>query len=244
MATRSEGNPFYVEELLNFIVSHGIDAGDPTAIEAVSLPDSLHTPGPEPDRRRRRGAAPDDEGRERCRPRIRGADAAGGLPRSSAIWTTVLDHLDALRTLDLVALDREAEQAWMFKHVVTQEVAYESLPFALRAVLHGLVGDHIERSEADDLDRYVPLLEHHFWRSDREDKKVLYLRKAAEMAQASYANQRPRSPTTTGWSRCSTAASASRRCSRSARSSSSPATGDAPHPSPRRRSTRPWPWTT
>jgi tetratricopeptide (TPR) repeat protein len=101
---------------------------------------------------------------------------------------TVVEDLDALRALDLVVLDREADQAWMFKHMVTQEVAYESLPFALRALLHGLVGDYIERTEAGDLDRYVPLLEHHYWRSERGDKKVHYLRRAAELAQASYAN--------------------------------------------------------
>jgi len=61
----------------------------------------------------------------------------------------VLDHLDALSTLDLVALDREAEQIWMFKHAVTRDVAYESLPFALRSLLHGKVGEYLERTEAD-----------------------------------------------------------------------------------------------
>ncbi len=35
----------------------------------------------------------------------------------------------------------------------------------------------------------MPLLEHHYWRSDREDKKREYLRRAAETAQASYANK-------------------------------------------------------
>ena len=188
VAARSEGNPFYVEELLNFIVSQGVDASDPAAIETVRLPESLHTlvlsridaaaEGP-----RRTMKVASVVGRVFEAPMLPGAyEELGDLD-------AVLGHLDALRTLDLVALDREAEQAWMFKHVVTQEVAYESLPFALRAVLHGRVGDHIERTEADDLERDVPLLEHHYWRSDREDKKVLYLRRAAEPAQASYANQ-------------------------------------------------------
>ena len=188
VAARSEGNPFYIEELLNFIVSQDVDASDPAAIETVRLPESLHTlvlsridaaaEGP-----RRTMKVASVVGRVFEAPMLPGAyQELGDLD-------TVLGHLDELRSLDLVALDREAEQAWMFKHVVTQEVAYESLPFALRAVLHGLVGDHIERSESDDLDRYVPLLEHHYWRSDREEKKVHYLRKAAEMAQASYANQ-------------------------------------------------------
>ena len=101
----------------------------------------------------------------------------------------VLGHLDALRTLDLVALDREADQAWMFKHVVTQEVAYESLPFALRAVLHGLVGDYIERTEAGDLDRgraaaRAPLLAER----PRGARSASTCGKAAQAAQASYAN--------------------------------------------------------
>ena len=188
VAARSEGNPFYVEELLNFIVSQGVDAADAAAVDAVRLPESLHTlvlsridaaaEGP-----RRTMKVASVVGRVFAAPTLPGAyEELGDLD-------AVLDHLDALRALDLVALDREAEQAWMFKHVVTQEVAYESLPFALRAILHGRVGDYIERTEADDLDRVVPLLEHHYWRSDREEKKRDYLRRAAEMAQASYANQ-------------------------------------------------------
>jgi tetratricopeptide (TPR) repeat protein len=188
VAARSDGNPFYVEELLNFIVSSGVDASDATAVEAVNLPDSLHTlvlsridaaaEGP-----RRTMKVASVVGRVFEAPMLPGAyEELGDLD-------VVLDHLDSLRTLDLVALDREAEQAWMFKHVVTQEVAYDSLPFALRAILHGRVGDYIERSEADSLERLVPLLEHHYWRSDREDKKREYLRKAAEAAKSSYANK-------------------------------------------------------
>ena len=187
VAARSEGNPFYVEELLNFIVSQGVDARDPAAIETVRLPDSLHTlvlsridAAAEGPRRTMKVAS--------VVGRVFEAKTLPGAYRELGDFRTVLGHLDALRTLDLVALDREADQAWMFKHVVTQEVAYESLPFALRAVLHGLVGDYIERTAEDDLDRHVPLLEHHYWRSDREDKKRDYLQLAAEAAQASYAN--------------------------------------------------------
>ena len=137
VAARSEGNPFYVEELLNFIVSSGVDASDPAAIETVRLPESLHTlvlsridaaaEGP-----RRTMKVASVVGRVFPAPMLPGAyEELGDLD-------AVLGHLDELRTLDLVALDREAEQAWMFKHVVTQEVAYESLPFAMRAMLHGL----------------------------------------------------------------------------------------------------------
>ena len=187
VATRSDGNPFYVEELLSYVNAQGVDTSDPEAVAGLQLPESLHTlvlsridaaaEGP-----RRTMKVASVVGRVFPAPMLPGAyEELGSLE-------DVLVHLDALRTLDLVALDREAEQAWMFKHVVTQEVAYESLPFALRAVLHGRVGDFIERTEAGDLDRVVQLLEHHYWRGDREDKKREYLRKAAEAAQASYAN--------------------------------------------------------
>ncbi len=187
VAARSEGNPFYVEELISFIVSQGIDAGDPAEIETIRLPDSLHTlvlsridAAAEGPRRTMKVAS--------VVGRVFEAPMLPGAYRELGDLAAVIGHLDALRTLDLVALDREADQAWMFKHVVTQEVAYESLPFALRIVLHGLVGDYIERTESADLDRVVPLLEHHYWRSDREDKKREYLQLAAEAAQASYAN--------------------------------------------------------
>ncbi len=187
VAARSEGNPFYVEELLNFIVAQGIDAADGSAVDAVHLPESLHM----------LVLSRIDAASEGPRRTLKVASVVGrvfpapmlpGTYEELGTLDAVLGHLDSLRTLDLVALDREEDQAWMFKHVVTQEVAYESLPFAIRAELHGRAAGHIERTEPD-LERVVPLLEHHYYRSDLEDKKREYLWKAAEAAQASYANK-------------------------------------------------------
>ena len=70
---------------------------------------------------------------------------------------------------------------------MTQEVAYESLPFAIRAELHESAGDHIEASNVD-LERNLDLLAHHYWLSHNDDKKRRYLRLAGEAAQAKYAN--------------------------------------------------------
>jgi len=187
VAGRSDGNPFYVEELLNFIVAQGVDVADATAVGGVLLPESLHTlvlsrldAAAEKPRRTMKVAS--------VVGRVFTAQTLPGAYEELGDLEAVIRDLDALRTLDLVALDREADQAWMFKHVVTQEVAYESLPFALRAILHGRVGAYLERTLADDLDRHLPLLEHHYWRSDQEAKKREYLWKAAEAAQALYAN--------------------------------------------------------
>ena len=101
---------------------------------------------------------------------------------------TVHDHLDTLRAAELVTLDQEAEQAYLFKHVVTQEVAYESLPFAIRAMLHG------ESARTSSGPRQA----RSSWSStcsptttrsvDDAAKKIEYLGRAGAAAQAGYAN--------------------------------------------------------
>ncbi len=188
VAARSDGNPFYVEELLAFIASQGIDTGDAGALATVQLPESLQSlvlgridSAPEEPRRTMKVAAV--VGRTFQVPVLPGAyEELGSLE-------TVRAHLETLRTRDLVALDREAEQAWIFVHGMTQEMAYESLPFAMRSLLHGRIGSYLERSGGDDVERLIPLLEHHYWRSDREDKKREYLGRAADQARAAYANE-------------------------------------------------------
>ena len=40
---RSQGNPFYIEELISFIAAQGVDPGDAAAVRAVQLPESLHS---------------------------------------------------------------------------------------------------------------------------------------------------------------------------------------------------------
>lgn len=60
-----------------------------------------------------------------------------------------LAHLDAE---DLTSLEREQpERVHLFRHALTQEVAYQSLLFARRRELHRQVGDYLERRHADVL---------------------------------------------------------------------------------------------
>ena len=40
---RAQGNPFYLEELLNYLRDRGLDPRDPADLERIELPDSLHT---------------------------------------------------------------------------------------------------------------------------------------------------------------------------------------------------------
>ncbi len=184
---RSGGNPFYVEELISFIASRGIDLDDEGALRSLELPESLHslvlsridTISEEP---RRTLKVASVVGRV-----FRAPILPGAYPELGSL-EGVIGQLDVLRSVDLVNLDREAEQAYLFKHVVTQEVAYESLPFAVRSMLHGRIGGYLEQFEADAIDRNLDLLAHHFSLSDDEPRKREYLGRAADAARASYAN--------------------------------------------------------
>jgi predicted ATPase len=64
---------------------------------------------------------------------------------------------------------------------VTRDVAYDSMPYAMRTVLHGRVGDALE-SEPDGPRRHLDLLAHHYSRSESLEKMRHYLRAAAEAA--------------------------------------------------------------
>jgi tetratricopeptide (TPR) repeat protein len=184
---RSGGNPFYIEELISFLVARGVDPADPGALEALELPESLHSlvlsridTLVEAPRRTLKVASV--VGRVFEAPVLPGA-----YPELGSL-DAVVQHLDELRGADLVNLDREADQAYLFKHVATQEVAYESLPFAVRRLLHGRIGTYLEAADPDAGDRQLDLLAHHFWNSDDDDRKRTYLQRAADAARAAYAN--------------------------------------------------------
>ncbi len=188
ITARAQGNPFYIEELLNFIRSQGVDPQDEAALKKLELPESLHSLILS--RIDKLGEAP--------RRTLKVASVLGRVFRAPMLpgvypelgtFDQVKEHLRTLGTSDLVNVDLEAEQTYLFKHVVTQEVAYESMPFAIRSMLHERVGGYIEESEADAIDRHLDLLAHHYWRSDNLSKKREYLGRAGDAAQASYANQ-------------------------------------------------------
>ena len=187
ITTRAEGNPFYVEELLNYLVTRGVDPGDLDALQDLTLPNSLQS----------LILGRIDQLDEEPRRTLKVASVLGRvfnapvLPRvypQIGTLETVRGQLDELRSLDLIALDREAEQAYLFRHILTQTVAYESMPFALRATLHHRVGEDLEAGGTEVIERSLDLLAYHYWRSEDDAKKRTYLGLAAAAAAATYAN--------------------------------------------------------
>ncbi len=74
------------------------------------------------------------------------------------------------------------EPAYIFKHAVIQDVAYNSLLVRRRKALHQIVGDAIEEIYQDRLEEHYPELTHHFSQGEVWDKAFFYWRQAGARA--------------------------------------------------------------
>jgi predicted ATPase len=71
---------------------------------------------------------------------------------------------------------------YIFKHALTQEVAYNSLLIGRRKLLHERAGHALESMFAEQLDDHLGQLAHHYSRSDNVSKAVEYLGRAGQQA--------------------------------------------------------------
>ena len=188
ITARSQGNPFYIDQMINYIQDQGISPSDAVALEGVRLPDTL----------RALIISRIDRLAEAEQVTLKVASVIGRAFRASWLWAIypplgqpeqVHTLLDTLSRLDLTALEKaEPELEYLFKHVVTQEVAYESLTLSTRTMLHGMVARYIEAHFPDELDRYLDMLAYHYGRSDELEKQRRFFRLAADAARVAYAN--------------------------------------------------------
>ncbi|HWQ84849.1 MAG TPA: AAA family ATPase, partial [Anaerolineales bacterium] len=186
---RAQGNPFYIEELLNYLRDMNINPQNSSALEQIELPESLNS----------LVLSRIDQCTESQKITLKVASVLGRLFIAAWLWGAFPDlsrpemvqtDLDELRRLELTSLEKtEPELTYLFKHIITQEVAYESLPYATRSLLHGQIAQFIENTYPDKISQNVDLLAFHYELSFNEPKKREYLLKAGQTAQANYANQ-------------------------------------------------------
>ncbi|NTW03783.1 MAG: AAA family ATPase, partial [Oscillochloris sp.] len=189
ITTRSQGNPFYIDQMINYIQDQGINPSDTQALELVRLPDSL----------RSLIISRIDRLSEQEQITLKVASVIGRVFRASWLWgiypqigrpEQVRANLERLSNLDLTPMEKaEPELEYLFKHMMTQEVAYASLAYATRTMLHEQVGDYIESHFANEVDRYLDMLAYHYGRSENVDRQRYYFSLAGESAQAAYANE-------------------------------------------------------
>ena len=184
---RAGGNPFYIEELLNYMRDRGQDIRQVTSLQELDLPDSLAS----------LILSRIDRLNESQRAVLKVASIIGRQFPFQWLWgvypelgntPVVRSDLDITDHLDLTELDQpDPQRSYLFRHALTHQVTYESQPYAARAELHGQLGHYLER-ELGQIESNIDLLAHHFDRSQETAKRREYLLKAGEVAQAEYAN--------------------------------------------------------
>ncbi len=97
--------------------------------------------------------------------------------------------LVSLSRRGLTRVERDDPTTYAFSHVMTQEVAYETLPYAQRRRLHRSVASHIEGERAHDLESVCDLLLHHYDLADDPAKTVQYAAMSGDRAAAVFASR-------------------------------------------------------
>ena len=115
------------------------------------------------------------------------------LERISDVQAQLERFLQELKVLEFI-YERSfyPELAYMFKHALTHDVAYNSLLVQRRKELHRLIAMAIEDLYAERLPESYEMLAYHYERGEVWEKALEYLVKAGQKAQQAYANQEAR----------------------------------------------------
>ena len=96
-------------------------------------------------------------------------------------------HLSVLRDSELLYERGIFPQAtYIFRHSLTQEVAYDSLLIKRRSEIHERIGQAIEELYPNRLQEFYEMLAHHYSRSENLGKAYQYLKLSGDKATLSY----------------------------------------------------------
>ncbi len=194
---KAEGNPFFVEEVIRSLIDRGAlmlaESGRgwvaTPLIERVDVPDTLHgilmsRLDRLPDETRWLAQQAAVIGRIFHEPVLRHlAERGDGLQ----------GDLDQLRREELIReRARHPEVEYIFKHALTQEVAYSSLLAARRKALHRKVGEAIEAVFAGRLGELRSIVGEHFLKGEAWDRAVEHLVAGGDVAARLYAHAEAR----------------------------------------------------
>jgi class 3 adenylate cyclase/tetratricopeptide (TPR) repeat protein len=189
---KAEGNPFFVEEVLKALLEVGALRRQNGHYQLAKQLSELDVPDTVQDVIMARI----DRLEESPKRALQLASVIGReftvrlLDRISDLQSRVERFLQELKVLEFI-YERSLypELAYMFKHALTHDVAYNSLLLQRRKALHRVVAMAIEELYADRLAEYYEMLAYHYERGEVWGKALEYLLRAGQKAQQAYANQ-------------------------------------------------------
>ncbi|HNK62688.1 MAG TPA: tetratricopeptide repeat protein, partial [Anaerolineales bacterium] len=188
ITARAQGNPFYLEELLNYLHDRGIDPRNEAELSSLELPSSLHSLILS----RIDQLTPSQQFLIKVAAiigRIFRFDDLSGYYPWQRDFESLREDLQASIRADLISMESpEPELVCLFRHLVIHEVGYENIAFTTRVQLHGLYARYLEKTYPERINQLAPQLAHHFEMAQIKDKAVTYLIQSGEQAAANYAN--------------------------------------------------------
>ena len=182
---KSEGNPFFLEEVLRSLIEGGglVLEGEKWTVTSLTgtsrVPDTLQ------------GVLLSrlDRLSEELKQLVQKASVIGRvflyriLEKIAKPNTSLDSQLASLATSDLVhERCRLPEIEYIFKHALTQEVAYQTLLAPARKALHQEVGAALESVFRDRLEEFAGVLAYHYFSGDSWEKALQYSVQSANAA--------------------------------------------------------------
>jgi predicted ATPase len=198
---KAEGNPFYLEEIINMLIEDGVIVKgtpywwvEPTRLDTERIPTTLS------------GIL--QASLDRLTPEERTF-----LQQASVVGRTFWDAvvarinekvneaitedevqkaLDMLRGKEMIFRQETSAfakaQELIFKHAILREVTYESVLKRMRRIYHALVADWLIENSGERSGEYTGLIAEHLERAGDRERAVDYLAKAGRQAAGQYAN--------------------------------------------------------
>ena len=182
---KSEGNPFFLEEVLRSLIESGglaLSNGKwalATPVGILRVPDSVQ------------GVLLSrlDRLSEELKQLTQKAAVIGRvfhyriLERIASARNSLREQLASLEISDLIhERCRLPELEFIFKHALTQEVAYQTLLIPARRALHRKVGEALESIFQDRVEEFAGVLAYHYFSAESWQKALDYLIRSGDAA--------------------------------------------------------------
>ncbi len=195
---KSEGNPYYVEELIKRFIEAGViekgDAGSPGRVfqeklQQIKIPDTIQ------------GLLQTrlDDLKEEEKGVLQRAAIVGGTFWQRAV-DILLEDLEVSSTGPVLSdLSRKEfilpskhsalfGDEFMFKHALLRDVTYETILKKKRTIYHALVAEWLEKNSGDRKEEHLPLIAIHYELGHKPEQAREYYFLAGEQARKTFAN--------------------------------------------------------
>jgi class 3 adenylate cyclase/predicted ATPase len=185
IAERTGGNPFFIEEIVQALFDEGALVRNGSVKMTGPLSHLRLPPTVQGILASRIDRQPGEHKQLLQTLAVIGRESPLGLIRkiSSQAERELMLTLADLQAAEFIYHQPAGSDAeYVFKHALTQEVAYNSLLIERRKQLHERVGQAIEATSANQLNDHVSRLAHHYSHSGNADKAIEFLGRAGRQS--------------------------------------------------------------